>query len=107
MTNSAEIKVLIREQLPSILAEDASIRDFILRTVSDYYSPKKETDQKFEEFKNRVDPNYSAIGKNNLKNGMNKDGYGMNKDGYGMNNFNKIKKITGNGRNNVNKIEKL
>ena len=55
MTNSAEIKVLIREQLPSILAEDASIRDFILRTVSDYYSPKKETDQKFEEFKNRVD----------------------------------------------------
>jgi hypothetical protein len=26
-----------------------------LRTVSDYYSPKKETDQKFEEFKNRVD----------------------------------------------------
>ncbi|TRU86386.1 MAG: DUF3782 domain-containing protein [Microcystis novacekii Mn_MB_F_20050700_S1D] len=55
MTNSAEIKVLIREQLPSILAEDASIRDFILRTVSDYYSPKKETDQKFEDFKNRVD----------------------------------------------------
>ncbi len=55
MTNSAEIKVLIREQLPSILAEDASIRDFILRTVSDYYSPKKETDQKFEKFKNRVD----------------------------------------------------
>ncbi|MEA5535635.1 PD-(D/E)XK nuclease family protein [Crocosphaera sp. XPORK-15E] len=55
MTNSADIKILIREQLPSILAEDASIRDFILRTVSDYYSPKQETDQKFEEFKQRVD----------------------------------------------------
>lgn len=55
MTDSSEIKGLIREQLPSILAEDASIRDFILRTVSDYYSPKKEIDQKFEEFKERVD----------------------------------------------------
>ncbi|MDJ0729187.1 MAG: DUF3782 domain-containing protein [Crocosphaera sp.] len=55
MTNSDDIKILIREQLPSILAEDASIRDFILRTVSEYYSPKQETDQKFEEFKERVD----------------------------------------------------
>ncbi|MEA5533723.1 PD-(D/E)XK nuclease family protein [Crocosphaera sp. XPORK-15E] len=55
MTNSADLKDLIREQLPNILAEDASIRDFILRTVSDYYSPKQETDQKFEEFKERVD----------------------------------------------------
>ncbi|MDJ0661924.1 MAG: DUF3782 domain-containing protein [Crocosphaera sp.] len=55
MTNSDDIKTLIKEQLPSILAEDASIRDFILRTVSDYYSPKQETDQKFEEFKERVD----------------------------------------------------
>ncbi|MGK7929918.1 MAG: PD-(D/E)XK nuclease family protein [Microcystaceae cyanobacterium] len=55
MTNSAEIKTLIREQLPSILAEDASIRDFILRTVSEYYSPKQEVDQKFEAFKERVD----------------------------------------------------
>ncbi|MDJ0728872.1 MAG: DUF3782 domain-containing protein [Crocosphaera sp.] len=55
MADSAEIKTLIREQLPSILAEDASIRDFILRTVSDYYSPKGETDRKFEEFKERVD----------------------------------------------------
>ena len=55
MSNSADIKTIIREQLPSILAEDASIRNFILRTVSDYYSPKQETDQKFEEFKERVD----------------------------------------------------
>ncbi len=55
MTDSADIKTIIREQLPSILAEDASIRDFILRTVSDYYSPRQETDQKFEEFKERVD----------------------------------------------------
>ncbi len=55
MTNSDDIKTLIKEQLPSILAEDATIRDFILRTVSDYYSPKQETDQKFEEFKERVD----------------------------------------------------
>lgn len=55
MADSADIKALIRDQLPSILAEDASIRDFILRTVSDYYSPKRDTDQKFEEFKQRVD----------------------------------------------------
>jgi hypothetical protein len=55
MADSADIKALIRDQLPSVLAEDASIRDFVLRTVSDYYSPKRDIDQKFEEFKQRVD----------------------------------------------------
>jgi hypothetical protein len=43
-----EIKTLIKEQLPQILAEDLSIRDFILRTISDYYAPKQETESKFD-----------------------------------------------------------
>ncbi|MBF2055834.1 MAG: DUF3782 domain-containing protein [Cyanobacterium sp. T60_A2020_053] len=45
---STEIKTIIQQELPRIIAEDASIRDFILRTVSEYYSPKQETDSKFD-----------------------------------------------------------
>ncbi len=43
-----DIKTIIQQELPKIIAEDASIRDFILRTVSEYYSPKQETDSKFD-----------------------------------------------------------
>ncbi len=43
-----EIKALIRRELPGLLAEDPSIRDFILRTVSEYYTPRNEFDQKFD-----------------------------------------------------------
>jgi hypothetical protein len=55
MTDLNQIKTLIQEQLPTIIAEDPSIRDFILRTVSEYYSPKRETDIKFQQFTERVD----------------------------------------------------
>ncbi len=51
----AEIKTIIQEQLPVIIAEDATIRDFILRTVSEYYAPKQETESKFDEFTARFD----------------------------------------------------
>ncbi len=51
----ADIKTIIQEQLPIIIAEDATIRDFILRTVSEYYSPKQETESKFDEFTVRFD----------------------------------------------------
>jgi len=44
----AEIKALIQQELPNIIAQDIFIRDFILRTVSNYYSPKQETDSKFD-----------------------------------------------------------
>jgi hypothetical protein len=43
-----EIKNLIQQQLPQLIVEDPQIRDFILRTVSEYYSPKQETESKFE-----------------------------------------------------------
>ena len=46
--NSAEIKAIIKEQLPTIIAEDSSIRDFLLRTISEYYHPKTEVDSKFD-----------------------------------------------------------
>jgi hypothetical protein len=43
-----EIKELIQQQLPALLGKDPQIRDFILRTVSEYYSPRQETDSKFD-----------------------------------------------------------
>ena len=45
----AEIKNLIQQQLPQIIAEDSQIRDFILRTVSNYYAPKDETQDRFHQ----------------------------------------------------------
>ncbi|MBL1208637.1 DUF3782 domain-containing protein [Geminocystis sp. GBBB08] len=43
-----EIKNIIQQQLPELISKDPQIRDFILRTVSEYYSPKQETDSKFD-----------------------------------------------------------
>jgi hypothetical protein len=43
-----EIKKIIRQQLPELISQDPQIRDFILRTVSEYYTPKQETDSKFD-----------------------------------------------------------
>jgi hypothetical protein len=45
---SAEVKTIIQQELPKIIAEDASIRDFILRTISEYYAPKQETESRFD-----------------------------------------------------------
>jgi hypothetical protein len=45
----AEIKTLLQQQLPQLIAEDAQIRDFILRTVSNYYAPKDETQDRFNQ----------------------------------------------------------
>jgi hypothetical protein len=47
MTES-EIKTLIQQQLPDLISKDPQIRDFILRTVSEYYSPRQDTDSKFD-----------------------------------------------------------
>ena len=46
----AEIDItnLIREQLPHLIAQEPLIRDFVLRTVSDYYAGKQETESKFD-----------------------------------------------------------
>jgi hypothetical protein len=43
-----EIKNLIQQQLPKLISQDPQIRDFILRTVSDYYAPKQQTESRFD-----------------------------------------------------------
>jgi hypothetical protein len=43
-----EIKTIIQQELPSLIAQDPLIRDFILRTVSDYYAGKQETESNFD-----------------------------------------------------------
>jgi hypothetical protein len=39
-----EIKTIIQQELPDLIAQDPLIRDFILRTVSNYYAGKQETE---------------------------------------------------------------
>ncbi|WP_255611322.1 hypothetical protein [Synechocystis sp. PCC 7339] len=36
----AEIKDLIQKELPQLLAQEPLVRDFVLRTVSEYYAPR-------------------------------------------------------------------
>ncbi|MBF2057129.1 MAG: DUF3782 domain-containing protein [Cyanobacterium sp. T60_A2020_053] len=43
-----QIKDLIKQELPTLISNDPLIRDFILRTVSEYYTPKAEIDNKFD-----------------------------------------------------------
>ena len=43
-----DIKAIIHQELPTLLAQDPLIRDFILRTVSNFYSDRTETDSKFD-----------------------------------------------------------
>ncbi|WP_143042756.1 DUF3782 domain-containing protein, partial [Cylindrospermopsis raciborskii] len=54
----AEIKALIQKELPRAIAEEPGVRDFVLRTVSEYYTPRTEFDEKFD----RVLNDESAIG---------------------------------------------
>ncbi len=46
--NQVEISTMIQEELPKLLASDPNVRDFILRTVAEYYAPKQETESKFD-----------------------------------------------------------
>jgi len=43
-----EIRELIKRELPHLIAEDPGIRDFILRTVSEYYTPRDEFSDRFD-----------------------------------------------------------
>lgn len=43
-----DITNLIREQLPQLIAQEPLVRDFVLRTVSNYYAGKQETESKFD-----------------------------------------------------------
>ncbi|URR34922.1 DUF3782 domain-containing protein [Thermosynechococcus sp. HN-54] len=44
----AEIIALIQQELPRLVAQDPSLRDFVLRTVSELYVPRREADVKFD-----------------------------------------------------------
>ncbi|WP_353259529.1 PD-(D/E)XK nuclease family protein [Prochlorothrix hollandica] len=44
----SDVITLIQQELPGLIAQDAQIRDFILRTVSEYYAGKPETESKFD-----------------------------------------------------------
>ena len=43
-----EIRDLIQRELPHLIAEDPGLRDFILRTVSEYYTPRDEFSDRFD-----------------------------------------------------------
>ncbi len=44
----SELISLIQQELPRLIAQEPLVRDFILRTVSEYYAGKQETDSKFD-----------------------------------------------------------
>ncbi len=44
----AEVISLIQPELPRFVAQEPLVRDFILRTVSEYYAGKQETESKFD-----------------------------------------------------------
>ncbi|MGC8453926.1 MAG: PD-(D/E)XK nuclease family protein [Cylindrospermopsis raciborskii] len=50
----AEIKALIQKELPQAIAEEPGVRDFVLRTVSEYYAPRTEFDEKFDRVLNEL-----------------------------------------------------
>jgi hypothetical protein len=50
----AEIKALIQKELPRALVEEPGMRDFVLRTVSEYYTPRSEFDEKFDRVLNEL-----------------------------------------------------
>jgi hypothetical protein len=43
-----DLKKTIQEMLPQLIAEDPLVRDFVLRTVSNYYAGKEETESRFD-----------------------------------------------------------
>ncbi|APB32861.1 hypothetical protein GlitD10_0547 [Gloeomargarita lithophora Alchichica-D10] len=44
----SEVINIIQQQLPRLIAQDASVRDFVLRTVSEFYINRTEADSKFD-----------------------------------------------------------
>ena len=50
-----ELKKTIEEILPELIANDPTVRDFVLRTVSNYYAGKAETENKFDRVLARLD----------------------------------------------------
>ena len=50
-----EVKALIQQTLPQLLAQDPLVRDFVLRTVSEYYAGKQETESRFDRVLNELE----------------------------------------------------
>lgn len=48
MMQQSEVISLIQQELPKLIAQNPLVKDFVLRTVSDYYAGKPETDSKFD-----------------------------------------------------------
>lgn len=46
--NASDLRQTLQEILPNLIAEDPLIRDFVLRTVSNYYAGREETESKFD-----------------------------------------------------------
>ncbi|MGL5035867.1 MAG: PD-(D/E)XK nuclease family protein [Microcystaceae cyanobacterium] len=44
----SEVITLIQQELPNLIAQEPLVRDLILRTVSEYYAGKPETESKFD-----------------------------------------------------------
>ncbi|APB34887.1 hypothetical protein GlitD10_2549 [Gloeomargarita lithophora Alchichica-D10] len=44
----SEVISIIQQELPRLIAQDASVRDFVLRTVSEFYINRTEADSKFD-----------------------------------------------------------
>ncbi len=76
----AEIREIIQKELPRAIAEEPGMRDFVLRTVSEYYTPRNEFDQKFDrvldELQRDREEQARKWDEQNL-NGMNKTANGM------------------------------
>jgi hypothetical protein len=45
---SSELRQTLQELLPELIANDPAVRDFVLRTVSNYYAGKAETESRFD-----------------------------------------------------------
>lgn len=44
----SEVITLIQQELPKLITQEPLVRDFVLRTVSEYYAGKQETESKFD-----------------------------------------------------------
>jgi hypothetical protein len=54
MTNP-ELRQTVQDILPELIAEDPAVRDFVLRTVSDYYAGREGTESRFDRVLARMD----------------------------------------------------
>lgn len=46
---SSELRQTLQDMLPELIANDPAVRDFVLRTVSNYYASKTETESRFDQ----------------------------------------------------------